>query len=500
MHCSQFPLLAYRLNNSRFAVSVVCLLPATGVDVLVDLSFRDHFVLPHSTGWYAKLLAALPHDWVGTAAALAPLVGLMSAGMRLCFKQAGVPLPPWREGRAVLSRWLPEAYEEEAPPLVPLPDGALRRMLAPYHGTPFRSALQRAAAGELQWTTAGDVVNAHAMAVCDQQLLPSSSRPPLPRPSSAVALVTASVKAAAAGAAAGAQQAGAGASHGHQAHAPVVPDVPRKIIVGFPDQNGPPTAATKHSANAAAAAILTDFRYGLDIHGAADAGVVVIRQQHQADSNQQQAPAASTAKLHLQQQQPQQQRSICQPTITGSAVGAVTVQQQQGPGAEATVRKGRPAGGLVALQQPEAVAAGCVSSTVLLEQHTRSNSLAAPSPAATSVQQQQPLPQQQKQLVQGLLRPAFSSTVGVVTATCSSISPAVVVRQEFLQQQQQQQQNMPHLIEQQQQHEQSSCVRQGCNHPATAGAAVDGSNIGLRQFKTLDQLLPRIRTIRLGVA
>lgn len=49
-------------------------------EVLVDLNFRDHFRVAHATPWYTKLLAALPQDWVGSAQALAPLVGLMSAG------------------------------------------------------------------------------------------------------------------------------------------------------------------------------------------------------------------------------------------------------------------------------------------------------------------------------------------------------------------------------------------------------------------------------------
>jgi hypothetical protein len=97
-------------------------------EVLVDLNFRDHFKVAHATPWYTKLLAALPQvspfrtcsrwgsflelpavvasrygvpsqrsrllspcnssvlfcslpqDWVGSAQALAPLVGLMSAG------------------------------------------------------------------------------------------------------------------------------------------------------------------------------------------------------------------------------------------------------------------------------------------------------------------------------------------------------------------------------------------------------------------------------------
>jgi hypothetical protein len=460
----------------------------------VDLNFRDHFVLPHSTGWYAKLLAALPNDWVGTAAALAPLVGLMSAGMRLCFKQAGVPLPPWREGRAVLSRWLPEAYEEEAPPLVPLPDGALRRMLAPYHGAPFRSALQRAAASELQMAAgaaaaagpAAAAARCQAASAWDQQQLAGNGRPPLPRAPSGVVLVTASVKAAAADAAAGAQQAVAGAGHSHHGQLPLVPDVPRKIIVGFPDQNLLRAASSKCSSTAAAATpaqLLNDIAS----EGEADAGVLVIRQQQQSGSDQQRAPAAGTLK------------------------------QQQADG-EATVRKGRPAGGLVALQKPETLPAGCVASdadvapapvrnsaAVQAVQPTAQTAAAAAAATTASAANAFPNTQQKQQggqlsTAQALPRPAFSSAVGVVAAMCSSTSPAVVISQQFLRQPQ----PVPLADQQQQQHESMSGVHSD-SQPTAAGAAAaatatDASDSRLRQFKTLDQLLPRIRTIRLGAA
>jgi hypothetical protein len=481
------------------SMPALCAACPAGVDVLVDLNFRDHFVLPHSTGWYAKLLAALPNDWVGTAAALAPLVRLMSAGMRLCFKQAGVPLPPWREGRAVLSRWLPEAYEEEAPPLVPLPDGALRRMLAPYHGAPFRSALQRAAASELQMTAgaaaaagpAAAAARCQAATAWDQQQLAGNGRPPLPRAPSGVVLATASVKAAAADAAAGVRQPVAGPDHSHHGQLPLVPDVPRKIIVGFPDQNVLCAASKKGFSIAAAAATPGQLLDGFASDGAADAGVLVIRQQQQqqSGSDQQRAPAAGTVK------------------------------QQQADG-EATVCKGRPAGGLVALQQPEAVPACCVASDTGVAVAPVRNSAAvqavqltpqtaAAAAAATVTAARASLNKQQKQqggqlpAAQALPRPAFTSAVGVVTAMCSSTSPAVVISQQFL--------NKPQLVpladqQQQQQRDGSLSGVHSGSHPTAAGAAVaaaaaaDTSNSRLRQFKTLDQLLPRMRTVRLGAA
>eukprot|EP00775_Hariotina_reticulata_P006618 gene6618-6846_t len=193
-----------------------------GADVLIDINFKDNFILPHSTTWYSKLVAALPQDWVGTAASLAPLVGLMSAGIRLCFRQAGIPLPPWREGRAVLSKWVPEVYEEAALPIVPLPDPALKRMLAPYHA-PFRAAVRAAAAAQAS----------ELEAVGSQQQLPGPIQldrlqlPPLPSSKAALPHTIAI-----GGKAAKAPGDHAGASV--QGHGAV--DVPRKIIVGFPER------------------------------------------------------------------------------------------------------------------------------------------------------------------------------------------------------------------------------------------------------------------------
>jgi hypothetical protein len=67
---------------------------------------------------------------------------LLAAGMRLVFLQLGQPLPPWRERRALLSKWLPEVYSDEVIPLQPLPDqnAGIAAMLAPYQRS-FRASL-----------------------------------------------------------------------------------------------------------------------------------------------------------------------------------------------------------------------------------------------------------------------------------------------------------------------------------------------------------------------
>jgi hypothetical protein len=73
---------------------------------------------------YDTLLAALPQDFVGPPDALTLVASVMAAAGRLLFQQLGLPLPPWREPRAVLSRWAGAeaggAYEDLAlPPPAP---------------------------------------------------------------------------------------------------------------------------------------------------------------------------------------------------------------------------------------------------------------------------------------------------------------------------------------------------------------------------------------------
>jgi uncharacterized protein (TIGR01615 family) len=188
---------------------------AAADSVLVDLQFRERFAIAHATPWYTKLLAALPADWVGPAAGLVPLVGLMAAGMRLCFKSAGVPLPPWREGRAMLSMWVPEAHDDEALPLLLAPDAKLVRLLAPFH-SPFRTAVREATAAP-GGSDAGTASGGQAAPGMQQQqpqhpadAYSSSSRrlPPLPRPASARVAQPGHIT--------------------HHAHV-TAPDVPRKV-------------------------------------------------------------------------------------------------------------------------------------------------------------------------------------------------------------------------------------------------------------------------------
>jgi hypothetical protein len=64
-------------------------------------------------------------DFVGRLESLTLVASIMAAATRLLFRQLALPLPPWREPRVVLSRWVsaePDAFEDEQVPLLPAPE------------------------------------------------------------------------------------------------------------------------------------------------------------------------------------------------------------------------------------------------------------------------------------------------------------------------------------------------------------------------------------------
>jgi uncharacterized protein (TIGR01615 family) len=73
--------------------------------MIVEAQFREHFAIAHSTPGYAMLLAAAPTEFVGTKERLTGLVELLSAALASAFRDQGLPLPPWRRVRSVLSKW-----------------------------------------------------------------------------------------------------------------------------------------------------------------------------------------------------------------------------------------------------------------------------------------------------------------------------------------------------------------------------------------------------------
>ena len=73
--------------------------------VIVEPNFREHFSIASATPAYRRLLAATPGEFVGSVSRLAALVELLSEGVRGAFAEQGLPLPPWRRAKSVMSKW-----------------------------------------------------------------------------------------------------------------------------------------------------------------------------------------------------------------------------------------------------------------------------------------------------------------------------------------------------------------------------------------------------------
>lgn len=78
-----------------------------GTHFIVESRFKEHFAIPHPTERYQGLLEAVPSEVAAPPATLAPLVNLLCSEMSLAFKERGLSLPPWRQGKSLLSKWLP---------------------------------------------------------------------------------------------------------------------------------------------------------------------------------------------------------------------------------------------------------------------------------------------------------------------------------------------------------------------------------------------------------
>lgn len=87
----------------------------TGVMVM-EPYLRAHFVISRPTERYQRLLDTLPPHFVGAHERLARLVDFMSEQMLASFKERGMPVPPWRQNKSILSKWfLPTAKSISQP-------------------------------------------------------------------------------------------------------------------------------------------------------------------------------------------------------------------------------------------------------------------------------------------------------------------------------------------------------------------------------------------------
>lgn len=88
---------------------------STGV-LLMEPYLRAHFVISRPTERYERLLDTLPPHFVGSHKRLAALVDFMSEQMLASFKERGMPVPPWRQNKSILSKWfLPTATSRSQP-------------------------------------------------------------------------------------------------------------------------------------------------------------------------------------------------------------------------------------------------------------------------------------------------------------------------------------------------------------------------------------------------
>jgi uncharacterized protein (TIGR01615 family) len=95
-------------DGSRLTAAVT---PA-GTTVLVDLDFRQNFEIAKPTLRYGKLLESVPDVLVATEDTCHAVLQLLCAEMQQCFTCQGQFLPPWRELSSLLSKWLPQRFND----------------------------------------------------------------------------------------------------------------------------------------------------------------------------------------------------------------------------------------------------------------------------------------------------------------------------------------------------------------------------------------------------
>lgn len=80
--------------------------------LLIDPRFKDQFEIAHTTPRYQHLLSMVPFEVVAPPARIAEAVNILCAEMALAFNHCGVPLPPWRQVGAMISKWQPRKSED----------------------------------------------------------------------------------------------------------------------------------------------------------------------------------------------------------------------------------------------------------------------------------------------------------------------------------------------------------------------------------------------------
>lgn len=80
---------------------------------IVDLAFREQFVIASPTAAYSRVLEALPEVFVGTPAALKSIADIMASEISTSFSLKKMPIPPWRRVHALYSKWFPSTNKSQ---------------------------------------------------------------------------------------------------------------------------------------------------------------------------------------------------------------------------------------------------------------------------------------------------------------------------------------------------------------------------------------------------
>lgn len=104
------------LRNLRHAFLCVTdpSFPCATEEVIVEPCLKDHFLIAHPTPTFTNVLASLPHEFVGSKAALAAVVNIVCAEMMRSFKDQSHVVPPWRQMGSMMSKWFPNTAKDTA--------------------------------------------------------------------------------------------------------------------------------------------------------------------------------------------------------------------------------------------------------------------------------------------------------------------------------------------------------------------------------------------------
>lgn len=72
---------------------------------ILDPYFKSQFEIQYPSHSYYNILEHVPDAFIGTLSRLEELVKLLCCEMQRSFREAGLPLPPWRVYKAIMSKW-----------------------------------------------------------------------------------------------------------------------------------------------------------------------------------------------------------------------------------------------------------------------------------------------------------------------------------------------------------------------------------------------------------